>query len=474
MKKILIIVRKRSDSKNVSTQLINEYVESKKSQGYQLELIGDEVGVLKELLDEQELWGKKITSAQSNVMFDLATYERILYVPEHAETQQDVLVYDSSKLDKNMIFYNIGNMLIVDTLEQDDAPQDEQKADAVNHEAMPQQVESDLSGEVGAQNVENRHEEENNVESNAEVVGVNSGEEENLIDEAMAEENHLLSETTQEMQETEGEQEIEVDPEQAPQEEIQPAQEEIQSTQDSEQQEQSLSQNEKVDDFASNYSVIGEMPTDDFGAGEESNPQENVETEDSLAELSEQPGLADMQEPDLNSVEESADRAYESENAEGQAKSTLSAIDEISSDSIITISENEIRTDMPYQPPQTPQESEVMPSVQEGQVSTKGLSVPRRLWIIAPWIIMPLMALLKYEKITWIPFILSVLALISASIPKKTRHLSKTPEFLCVFVALVALMVSFVYPQWMLSIAIPISAMAIVLFLLVGTVHWDN
>lgn len=466
MKKILIIVRKRSDSKNVSTQLINEYVESKKSQGYQLELIGDEVGVLKELLDEQELWGKKITSAQSNVMFDLATYERILYVPEHAETQQDVLVYDPSKLDKNMIFYNIGNMLIVDTLEQDDAPQDEQKADAVNHEAMPQQVEGDLSGEVGAQNVENRQE-ENNVESNAEVVGVNSGEEENLIDEAMAEENHLLSESSQEMQETEVEQEIEVDPEQVPQEEMQPAQ-------DSEQQEQSLSQNEKVDDFASNYSVIGEIPTDDFGAGEESNPQEKVETEDSLVELSEQPGLADMQEPDLNSVEESADRAYESENAEGQAKSTLSAIDEISSDSIITISENEIRTDMPYQPLQTPQESEVMPSVQEGQVSTKGLSVPRRLWIIAPWIIMPLMALLKYEKITWIPFILSVLALISASIPKKTRHLSKTPEFLCVFVALVALMVSFVYPQWMLSIAIPISAMAIVLFLLVGTVHWDN
>lgn len=112
MKKILIIVEKHEEIQEERNSLINEYVGIKKDQGYQIDIIGDNVGVIKELLEEVEVSKKEITSAQVDIMFDLNRYEHIIYVPETARYERDILVYDPDKLDKNMIFYNLGNMNI--------------------------------------------------------------------------------------------------------------------------------------------------------------------------------------------------------------------------------------------------------------------------------------------------------------------------------------------------------------------------
>ena len=48
-------------------------------------------------------------------MFDINTYDKVIYVPEDAGKSSDILVYDPDTLDKNMIFYHIGNMNLVDS-----------------------------------------------------------------------------------------------------------------------------------------------------------------------------------------------------------------------------------------------------------------------------------------------------------------------------------------------------------------------
>ncbi len=113
MKKILIIIEECTKIKQDRNELVNEYVNLKKSQGYQIDLIGDTKGLMRDLLEEKEASSKDITSAQADVMFDLNRYEYAIYVPETAKSNQDILAYKPDNLDKNMIFYNIGNMNII-------------------------------------------------------------------------------------------------------------------------------------------------------------------------------------------------------------------------------------------------------------------------------------------------------------------------------------------------------------------------
>ena len=113
MKKILIIIEQCMQIQQDRNSLINEYVNLKKDQGYQIDIIGDTSGVMRDLLDEKETSAKEMTGAQADVLFDLNRYENAIYVPANAKASQDILVYKPDDLDKNMIFYNIGNMNIV-------------------------------------------------------------------------------------------------------------------------------------------------------------------------------------------------------------------------------------------------------------------------------------------------------------------------------------------------------------------------
>ncbi len=113
MKKILIIIEQCMQIQQDRNSLINEYVNLKKDQGYQIDIIGDTSGVMRDLLDEKETSAKEMTGAQADVLFDLNRYENAIYVPANAKSSQDILVYKPDDLDKNMIFYNIGNLNIV-------------------------------------------------------------------------------------------------------------------------------------------------------------------------------------------------------------------------------------------------------------------------------------------------------------------------------------------------------------------------
>lgn len=113
MKKILIIIEKCMQIQQDRNDLVNAYVNLKKSQGYQIDIIGDTTGVMRELLEEQEVSVREITGAQADILFDLNRYENAIYVPETAKASQDILVYNPDDLDKNMIFYNIGNLNII-------------------------------------------------------------------------------------------------------------------------------------------------------------------------------------------------------------------------------------------------------------------------------------------------------------------------------------------------------------------------
>ncbi|MDO5096297.1 MAG: hypothetical protein Q4D65_07010 [Peptostreptococcaceae bacterium] len=486
MKKILIIVKRPFGSKHSNTQLINEYVETKKSQGYQLELIGDDTGVLKELLDEQELWGKKITSAQSNVMFELGSYELIIYVPEEAADLQDILVYDPNKLDKNMIFYNIGNMLIVDSLGEEDLQQSIGNAsERENHtdDAMLQS-ENSFSADDNEQQVTSESfvsESESEVEEPMTETFDESVQEESVMaDDAFEEaENQVsIADEAADMQtadeqnfglttETEFDASVEAQEDdslvvnelsETQAQENLSTEAETNEAQDGSETDSSESDSTEVrdmqDDFSSNYSVIGENET---------------------------PVTADEQKADeavAPEIEESSGFEAASDSQEVSTSNVLDNIDEIHSDSLITISSEGVTTTSGESYAETSAqesvtESESVTEPEHPEVK-KGVSIPRRLWLLVPWIIMGLMTILKYEKVAWIPFILSVLALFGAIISKKSRRLSKTPEFLCIIMAVLALIVNFVYPEWMVAIALPISIMAILLFFIVGFVNWDN
>ncbi len=474
MKKILIIVKRQFGSGHSNTQLINEYVEAKKSQGYQLELIGDDTGVLKELLDEQELWGKKITSAQSNVMFELGSYELIIYVPEEAAELQDILVYDPNKLDKNMIFYNIGNMLIVDSLGEEDLQQRieglTERAEQV--ESLPTETSHSADSDAEDSNSENS-DAQNGTTFETQVSEEKNEEslQEDLMPDALAAESEsevFVSDEVTDMEESD-EQNSEfiadadfVEPEGATAENAETYEtvaQDISSTETNEAKDESETDSTEEysgeapnmqEHFSSNYSVIGEN-------GESVSTDEQKTEETKAREIGEK----------TESVQE-----------EVPSSNILDNIDEIHSDSLITISSDGLTTTSAESYSQNPaqesthgHESATEPEHHEVK---KGVSIPRRLWLLVPWIIMGLMTILKYEKVAWIPFILSVLALFGAILSKKSRRLSKTPEFLCIIMAILALIVNFVYPEWMAVIALQISIMGIVLFFIAGFVNWDN
>lgn len=440
MKKILIIVQKRGNERYSHGNLIQEYIDMKKSQGYSVELIADTTGVMQSLLEEEELWGKEITSAQAEVMFEINRYELVIYLPQEASSLKDAPVYDPDKLDKNMIFYNIGNMIIVNSID----PQNELSSD----EAIKSPGSDIFSDEP---------EVDEEKPSEDDFVFENRKQAEEMIEEVFSA--HDLPTDKDDFEQPETQTVFEQKP-------LRPEGEGLQENHD-------ISENPENEGKSDN-SYLQNLSREELF--EETGQQNQIKKE-----LNED-GLA-LEDPysDL-----SVKSALLQKNADGNAdweNISAHAVISISEDGIDIIPqvsekhrhENEIKK-VSYEDTSS-RDAETKEELAENIFSEalpQKPSIVRRLWLICPWLLMVLMALLKYENVAWIPFVVSVVGLFSAIISKKSRRQSKTPEWLSVFLALIALIVNFLHAEWMMVIAMPISIMAIVLFIIAGFVDWDH
>lgn len=444
MKKILIIINEKGEKSQGYQDLINEYIEMKKTQGYVIELIGDLNGVLKRLLEEEELWGTQISSAQAEVMFQLNRYEFVIYVPNTVSSLKDMLVYDPNKLDKNMIFYNIGNMSIVESLDKESqndivATDDysEKRIECCPCENID--VIGSMSPNDSLMNTETQgsgadfmtHEKEGSVEEKGDCLDGQLSQ-----NDSCEKDDSILG----------------------------------------------LSYDQIVsnDDKTTDRQVTGQEAEDQLRMNRDwiEQTDQSIENEDT------------QDEEITVSVD---DRSYDISNEDGDVPAessindrTISYFDGISSDQLTVISEEGSLTKLetnhntfsgeeyPAQESPDNQVTHINEAESEIKIEPRRPSIIRRLWLLCPWIIMGLMTILKYEKIAWLPFIIAVIGLFMSLISKRSRRLSKTPEWLCIFLALIALIVNIAHPAWIIAIGLPISIMAIVLFIIAGFVIWDN
>lgn len=445
MNKILVIVKKQDGGFSGNEYLINEYIAMKRSQGYVVELIGDLTGVLKSLLEEEELWGIEISSAQAEVMFGLDRYELVIYIPEGACSLKDMLVYDPQKLDKNMIFYNIGNMSIVRSLKAEDK---------TDESADPSRSGSD----------DTQRREEGSVDpeeiSGAELASSTGAE--------TAPEGSMSEDMGSTVEEIAGS----VDPK----ERISSAElgEASEGTNREEGFEGTLFCDEEGPGDAPIHSEGCEEPSVDGSSGDAPDGDAAGSSEDSEP----------LQDERSSDASDTADLSEDEMSC--QDPDLYDYMSEISSDKVILLSEGGIPlSDGSLQKEHPESSSEGVFSSDHSKMEgaeqrpteefvAKRPSVIRRLWLLCPWIIMGLMSILNYEKIAWLPFIIAVVGLFGSLISKRSGAYSKTPEWLCIFLALIALIVNIVHPAWMKAIGLPISMMAIVLFITAGFVVWDH
>ncbi|MDO5062903.1 MAG: hypothetical protein Q4D77_06970 [Peptostreptococcaceae bacterium] len=450
MKKILIIINEKGEKSQGYQDLINEYVEMKKAQGYVIELIGDLNGVLKKLLEEEELWGTQISSAQAEVMFQLNRYEFVIYVPNTVSSLKDMLVYDPNKLDKNMIFYNIGNMSIVESLDKES-----QNAIVSTENFSEERIEcAPCENMDSAESVSH-----NELLLNSETQGWGS---DFMTDEKDG--------STEEKGEIESEEDC-LDGQLSQNDSC-----EIDDSILGLSNDQTVSDDDKTTD----QQVPAQEAEDQFGTDrdriEPTDP--SVENED----IQDEEIIASMNDISYDITDEDGGVSAES----SLIDRTISYFDGVSSDQLTVISEEGtlttlenshntvLKDECPAQESPENQVTQTNETESEIKIEPRRPSIIRRLWLLCPWIIMGLMTILKYEKIAWLPFIIAVIGLFMSLISKRSRRLSKTPEWLCIFLALIALIVNIAHPAWIIAIGLPISIMAIVLFIIAGFVIWDN
>ncbi len=313
MKKILIVFEGIDREQSPAAESINEFVREKEEQGFEIVKIKDRESVIRSLLEGTEPSSRNINAKHASIMFDINRYEIVIYVPAAATSRKDMPVYEPSGLDKNMIFYHIGNMNIVDEAE----PQPIAGSDA----SAPA-----LGGEMNEEGIQR-----------FESLGSASGGE------------------ISEMQ--------------------------IAETQ--------IKEN-----------------------GSETAQQTSAESNEALRE----------------------ERALTLPGA---------ALDEAS------------------QSPPELKKPEKMP-------------FSRKLALVFPWIVLGCMGMLEYSHVAWLPFILGVLGLMKTAISKKTRKKDKTAEWIGVLLLTVALGMDLYNSSWMSTIAVPISIMGILLFIIVGRISWED
>lgn len=508
MKKVLVIIEKSQDIGFDRNALIHDYVELKKNQGYQIEVIGDSNSVLRGLLDEQELWGKEITSAQADVMFDLNRYERVIYMPDYARSAQDILAYDPNNLDKNMIFYNIGNMTIVNQLTK-------REEALVGEESMSQGTTVDSKEDFPqgeAREIVDKPQAHANEEGPKpfESAAMDKNESNSVVSEDAAKsgfknEQGAYTDQIEEIFTAEG---TVGDDFAGSKDQVADNLDEVfsESKEDIKQQMDQKREQDLVDVTATKnlaqQSVVEETKGVSVPAGFD-NAQGDYT--DNIEEISTAEGtVGDDFKASSEEVVDSIQRVFPEsdeeikENIQSATQGALENLNKVSTGEILSISSEGSGFRSQYSSQGSSKESDentgfvlvdkvhhnqetpitnsdvVNHNHDHGIKKNKKISIPRRLWLIAPWAIMALMMALNYDKITWIPFVMAVVGLICYSIPKKSRGLDKTPEWLSVLMTLIALLVGFYQPNWILAIAYPLSAMGIVLFAIVSMIEWEE
>lgn len=108
--RILVIKEVLGERNELAFALIEPYIKERLDEGSYVNVHETNHKTLKMLLEEEDIFKGDITQDEIDLMFDINTYDQVFYVPQDAEKSADILVYDPEKLDKNMIFYYIGNM----------------------------------------------------------------------------------------------------------------------------------------------------------------------------------------------------------------------------------------------------------------------------------------------------------------------------------------------------------------------------
>ena len=106
MKQRILVIKEVFEERNeLAFALVEPYIKERLGEGSLVNVHETHCTVLRSLLEEEDIF----------LMFDINTYDKVIYVPEDAGKSSDILVYDPDTLDKNMIFYHIGNMNLVDS-----------------------------------------------------------------------------------------------------------------------------------------------------------------------------------------------------------------------------------------------------------------------------------------------------------------------------------------------------------------------
>ncbi|MGB5824565.1 MAG: hypothetical protein WBH44_10880 [Proteocatella sp.] len=108
--RILVIKEVLGERNELAFALVEPYIKDRLEEGCFVNVHETDHKDLKSLFEEDDLWHGEITQEEINLMFDINTYDKVVYIPQDAVKPSDILIYDPEKLDKNMIFYHIGNM----------------------------------------------------------------------------------------------------------------------------------------------------------------------------------------------------------------------------------------------------------------------------------------------------------------------------------------------------------------------------
>lgn len=112
--RILVIKEVLGERNELAFSLVEPYIKDRLKEGSFVNVHETQGTILKSLLEEEEIWQGEITQQEIDIMFDINSYDKVVYVSQEAAKPSDILVYNPEDLDKNMIFYHIGNMTVKD------------------------------------------------------------------------------------------------------------------------------------------------------------------------------------------------------------------------------------------------------------------------------------------------------------------------------------------------------------------------
>ncbi|MGL5257909.1 MAG: hypothetical protein ACRC76_12845 [Proteocatella sp.] len=135
MKQRILVIKEVIGQRNeLAFSLVEPYIKERLKEGSFVNVYETVNTVLRSLLEEDEIWQAEIIQKEIDLMFNINSYDKIVYVPQDAVKSSDILVYDPETLDKNMIFYNIGNMQVREQYEINEYKQDETSTGGVTQE----------------------------------------------------------------------------------------------------------------------------------------------------------------------------------------------------------------------------------------------------------------------------------------------------------------------------------------------------